>query len=125
MQDPLAGIPATHTDPHDANITIMPPPGGSYTPYNYNYNPTQQQMYPQQNPSEQQTSPYATDNNLPFPSEEDWLTLDLNPLLESNGLGGGDPQWFGAFGPETSNNLEVLGKLINESQWPPGDMGFQ
>lgn len=120
MQDPLAGIPATHTDPHDTNITIMPPPGGSYNLYNYTQNPAQQQMYS----SEQQASPYPMDNNLLFPSEEDWLTLDLNPLLEGSGLNGADNQWFGAFGPETHNNLEVLGKLMNE-QWQNGELGFQ
>ena len=69
-----------------------------------------------------------------MPNEEDWLTLDLNPLLDANALGNPDPAWFGpgAFGPETHNNLEVLGKLFNESYRGdgmnegsgPGGMGF-
>ena len=62
-----------------------------------------------------------------FPS--DWLTLDLQPLLGGNdgmgggGVGGGDNPWFGAFGPETHNNLEVLGKLVNDGGGYRGD-GF-
>ena len=58
-----------------------------------------------------------------FPS--DWLTLDLQPLLGGNdGFGDNNNNnnnnnninnpWFGAFGPETHNNLEVLGKLVND-----------
>ena len=54
-----------------------------------------------------------------FPS--DWLTLDLQPLLGNNdgmGMGGVsdtvNAPWFGTFGPETYNNLEVLGKLAND-----------
>lgn len=63
-----------------------------------------------------------------MPSEEDWLTLDINPLLDPSGLGGGENTWFGAFGPETHNNLEVLGKFVNDQYrvegYEDGGMGF-
>ena len=64
---------------------------------------------------------------MPFPA--DWLTLDLQPLLGNDGMGGGENPWFGAFGPETHNNLEVLGKLVNDGGYKgdgfaDGGMGF-
>ena len=132
MQDPLEGIPRTYNNLHDGNITIMPPIGNAYgytntAPYepapNSNpYSPSQQQAshHPQQ---QAQMQPYAS-NDYTMPSEEDWLTLDLNPLFDPAGFNGGsDNQWFGAFGPETHNNLEVLGRLINEQQYR-GDNGY-
>lgn len=122
-QDMSAG---THLGAYDGNITVMPPPRSVYDNSNFDFpgsmNP---QPYTMQQQQQQAQNIYPTDNHnsLPFPSEEDWLTLDLNPLLENNNLDGGEKQWFGAFGPETHNNLEVLGKLVNE-QWQPGDLGF-
>lgn len=122
---PLAGVSHTHTNPNDTSITIMPPPGGSYS--NYDFNSSNGQSFPHQQ-MPQQGDPYPLDSsnasNLPFPSEEDWLTLDLQPLLDTPGFGMDNNSWYGAFGPETHNNLEVLGKLVNE-QWQPGDLGFQ
>lgn len=114
-QGPLAGIAPTYNSPHDSNISIMPPIGNNYAPFNPTNNfvntfaqsPTQNQNEPQQ--------PFYTnddDNSMPFPA--DWLTLDLQPLLGNDGMGGSDNPWFGAFGPETHNNLEVLGKLVND-----------
>ena len=126
--NPLEGIPQSHTNPHDSNITIMPPPGGSYT--NFDFGTTDVHQYPhQQNAQQQQPqqqNPYSVDNDvtpLPFPSEDDWLTLDLQPLIDTTGFEADNNAWYGAFGPETHNNLEVLGKLVNE-QWHPGDLGF-
>ena len=54
----------------------------------------------------------------------DWLTLDLNPLLDdnNNAFGGMDNAWFGNFGPEINSNLDVLGKLVNEGFG--AEMGF-
>ena len=122
-QNPLAGISRTYNNPYNSNISIMPPLGGQYTTgYNMggnsrSYNQQQQQMYP------------SSSGDMPaMPSEEDWLTLDLQPLLDTSSLGGGENQWFGSFGPEAHNNLEVLGKLVNEPYrtdgYEPGDMGF-
>lgn len=163
FMNPMGGIPHTRTDPNDANIAIMPPPGGSYSNFdlsnpahntnsNSNSNNTnvradrddqaQTMRSSQLSPNssshhhqqQQSPSPYHVggsnsnnNNNNPilFPSEEDWLTLDLQPLFDpSSGFGGMENNaWYGAFGPETHNNLEVLGKLVNE-QWQPGDFGF-
>lgn len=115
---------STYLNAPDSNITVMPPPQSIYANTNYNPNPSAYDL--QQPQPDHQQSPYPLTSpsmpNIPFPSEEDWLTLDLNPLLENNNLESGE-EWFGAFGPETHNNLEVLGKLVNE-QWMPGDMGF-
>ena len=146
----MGGIPHTHTDPNDSSIAIMPPPAGSYNNFNFapnTENPMQpllhslEQLSPTsvQNPKQQPmpyhsldgASPSAGGNAraaFPFPSEEDWLTLDLQPLIDATpGLGDGGNgdggEWYGAFGPETQNNLEVLGKLVNE-QWTPNEFGF-
>jgi len=130
FQNPLAGISRTYNSPHDSNISIMPPIGNTYAnnnnnaSYNLPYSPNQQQASPQQ----QQLQQYPMNNDFTMPSEEDWLTLDLNPLLDTSGMNGGDNQWFGAFGPETHNNLEVLGKLVNDQYrgdgYGDGGMGF-
>lgn len=82
------------------NISIMPPPNSGY-------------LFPDSYPSNNNNatvSPFDT-------NEEDWLTLNLNPLLSSDSTGfqtgvGNDGQWFGNFGPEINGNLEVLGKLV-------------
>lgn len=103
----------------------MPPPGGSYSTFDFVAAGNQQ--FPQQQHQQQQDL-YPMDNNgatpLPFPSEEDWLTLDLQPLIDTTGFEVENNTWYSAFGPETHNNLEVLGKLVNE-QWQPSDLGFQ
>ena len=123
--NPLEGIPRSHTNPHDSNITIMPPPGGSYS--NFDFGTAGAQQYPNQQNPQQRQNPYPMDSNgvipLPFPSEDDWLTLDLQPLIDTTSFEADNNAWYGAFGPETHNNLEVLGKLVNE-QWQPGDLGF-
>lgn len=143
FQNPLAGISRTYNNLHDSNITIMPPIGNTYannanytfsnhSGTNSTYSPTQQHTNHQQRQQQQYAMSNNSNSNNEFnmPSEEDWLTLDLNPLLDtSGGLGGGDSnQWFGAFGPETHNNLEVLGKLVNEQYrgdgYGDGGMGF-
>ncbi|KAL8839872.1 MAG: hypothetical protein Q9170_001552 [Blastenia crenularia] len=92
------------------NISIMPPPNSSY------------QFLP--------SSSYVGNDNSalsPFDNnEEDWLTLNLNPLLSSDSMGfqtgvGNEGQWFGNFGPEINGNLEVLGKLAEG--WETGGLG--
>ncbi|KAL6721708.1 zinc finger transcriptional activator [Lecanora helva] len=139
FQNPLAGISRTYNNPHDSNIAIMPPIGNTYANTDYNFSNTDagnsaQQQYPQ--PHQQQQYPMNNDGNNDFSilSAEDWLTLDINPLLgdPSGGLNGGNGsennQWFGAFGPETHNNLEVLGKFVNDQYRPDayddGSLGF-
>lgn len=57
------------------------------------------------------------------PSEHnyDWLTLDVNPLLQQGqnahsggaGTGMGMGNWAGAFGPEIGESLEMLGMLAD------------
>ena len=134
----------------DSNITVMPPPRGVYNnsayttnsnnQYNSSSQPYEMQLQHQQQqrqtvPQQHAQQPYplnsnSNDLNYGVPSEEDWLTLDLQPLLDGNGMAtDADENWFGnAFGPETQNNLEVLGKLVNEGAWPSGqgvgEMGF-
>ena len=139
LQNPLAGISRTYNDPRDSNIAIMPPIGNAYSSNNFNMPNSgavgsTQQQYIQPQPQQQ----YAMDNdgsNNDFGmfSEEDWLTLDINPLLDpSGGLNGGSGNdtnpWFGAFGPETHNNLEVLGKFVSDQYrvdgYEDGGMGF-
>ena len=79
--------------------------------------------------------PTGDPNSIRAGPEDDWMTIDLNPLLNNEGMVTGvEDDWFGnGFGPDTYNNLEVLGKLVNEgsSPWGPqqgggggGDMGF-
>ena len=158
---------ASYLGAADSNITIMPPPRGVYNntavamnTINNQYISSSNQPYEiPQTPHHQESYPLSSnpnpDSTYVFPSAEDWLTLDLQPLLDNsnnggltNGNGGGGgggtddngsgngsnnsgsgSWWLGnAFGPETQNNLEVLGKLVNEGgSWPAvgGDgMGF-
>ena len=136
FQDPLAGISRTYNNPHDSNINIMPPIGNTYgTTTSYNATSPATAFSSNQPLQQQQYSlPQQVDANNPYnmPTEEDWLTLNLDPLLDTNGLGAVDNTWLGpgAFGPETHNNLEVLGKLFNEGYRGdgygegPGGMGF-
>ena len=126
---PLAGISRTYNSPHDSNISIMPPIGNNYPYNNNNFVNTFTQSPTQQPPFYQN----EVDTMPPFPS--DWLTLDLQPLLGSDGLGsgggggGGDNNnpWLSAFAPETHNNIEVLSKLVNDGgaggMYRGGDFG--
>ena len=114
VPDPLAGVSTDRIDLRDNALTIMPPRDTTYVfPSNYNMGTPssatgsfdyQQQLYP------------ATSSI----SEEDWLTLDLNPLLSDTvhgalGTGSdGNVDWFGNFGPEMRENLEVLGRYFTE-----------
>lgn len=134
FQNPLAGISRTYNNPHDSNITIMPPIGNTYATNNYNFTSPTAYSPNQQSQQQQQQYAMASDNPNAFgvPNEEDWLTLDLNPLLDTSGLSGADSGWFGpgagAFGPETHSNLEMFGKLVNEGYrgdgFGDGGMGF-
>lgn len=125
------------TDPPDNNISIMPPRDTTYdfstfTPpaTNYNINAPNSAGNPFDYQQQQQQQFYPGTSSI---SDEDWLTLDLNPLLVDTGtagLGSGNGtgnDWFGNFGPEITNNLEVLGKLVNEGyrgeSWD-GSLGF-
>ena len=60
---------------------------------------------------------------------QDHRCPDLNGLLDQSGVNGnGWYDWFGAFGPEAQNNLEVLEKLSN-GRYPGlddyGDGGYE
>lgn len=110
----------------DSNsISIMPPPRSIYNDAVYDFNsPTDSIPYAFKH---QQQMPYSN-NMFSIPSEADWMTLDLQPLLDSSNLSGADSQWLGPLGPETHNNLEVLGKLVNDQGAGDGfginEMGF-
>ena len=107
-------------------ISFLPPPNDAYNNLDNSYtvspaNP----LSPLLNQHLQQLYP----NEGPMPSlsgtADDWLTLDLNPLLDdnnNNAFGGVDNAWFGNFGPEINSNLDVLGKLVNEGFG--AEMGF-
>ena len=122
--DALAGISTNHVNPLDNNISIMPPPNEMYnrSDYTSNANPPN---YNDQSFEPQQPQLYADDTVSPQVSQEDWLTLNLNPLLsDTTGFNIGESEnWFGDFGPEIINNLEVLGKLV-EGYEPAGGVGF-
>ncbi|KAL8657606.1 MAG: hypothetical protein Q9226_001749 [Calogaya cf. arnoldii] len=98
----------------DNNISIMPPPDASY----------------QFNPNLYSNNAFYSNSNAVSPfngNEEDWLTLDLNPLLsDSTGfqtsVGNNDGQWFGDL--QINGNLEVLNRLV-EGWDTPGLMGNQ
>ena len=122
IQNPLDGLPTTYDSLRNK---IMPPLGNSYPgsnnpTYNFHspssYNTTQQQ---------QNQEAYAINNegadSTDFGMPMDWLALDLNGLVNQTGIdGNGGYEWLGAFGPETQNNLEVLGKLSN-GRYPGAD----
>lgn len=128
VPDPLAGISTDRIDLRDNALSIMPPRDTTYTfPSHYSIGtPTsatgsfdyQQQLYPAASSI----------------SEEDWLTLDLNPLLSDtvNSAFGpstdGNVDWFGNFGPEMRENLEVLGRFFTEQPradaFEGGPLGF-
>ena len=109
-------------DPNSFNksISILPPPNNAYNvDNNYIFTPAnhlsplinqQQQLYPNDSMSSLSGS------------ADDWLTLDLNPLLDNDAFGGTENPWFGNFGPEMNSNLDVLGRLVNEGF--NGDMAF-
>ena len=98
----------------------MPPPNSSYNiDNNYTFSPVNQ-LPPFTN---QQQQLYSNDGITSLSgTADDWLTLDLNPLLDNTTFGGTDNSWFGNFGPEINSNLDVLGKFVNEGF--NGDMGF-
>ncbi|KAL8998294.1 MAG: hypothetical protein Q9169_002608 [Polycauliona sp. 2 TL-2023] len=121
LQDQRLMTAQNPTNYLDNNISIMPPPDASYQ-----FNPnlyTNNAFY--NNNDSNGISPSFNSNNT---NEEDWLTLDLNPLLASdaNGfqtsVGNNDGQWFGDL--QINGNLEVLGKLV-EGWDTPGLMGNQ
>lgn len=116
---------ANDANSYNKSISIMPPPNNAYNIDNNNYTfspatqlspliTAQQQLYPNEGLSSQNQNLSGT--------ADDWLTLDLNPLLDNSSFGGMDNPWFGNFGPEINSNLDVLGRLVNEGFG--GDMGF-
>lgn len=117
-QNPLAGLPRSYNNPHDSNISIVPPIGNTYLHSNAN-NTSYQFASPSSSTystSQQPNYNMAGNNDFSMPTEEDWLTLNMNPLLggDGSGMSGADGQWLSAFGPEMADNLEVLGKLTGE-----------
>ena len=125
------------TDLSTRNISIMPPPNNAYnlnlTNNNYAFSPSSQSsplpfLNQDQQPQQQQQL-YQNDNftNLSG-SADDWLTLDLNPLLDNSAFGGVENPWFGNYGPEINSNLDVLGRMVNEGfrgdGFEGGEIGF-
>ena len=150
LQGPLAGISKSPIDPNDSSITIMPPPDYFYSnPYTFNSPNCTQQFTPQLSPNhsnhtnnsyqkqyQQQTSPqdvslqnqdyHQTNNYVPSNSYH-WLTLDVNPLLNTNDNqfagSAGTNSWSTPFGPDLGNSLEMLDMLANDP-FAGGDMAF-
>ena len=127
-QNPLAGLPRDYNNPRDSNISIIPPIGSNWA----QQNPSSTTNYPFTNPnaniygSGQQATAYGMPGNateFPMTTEDDWLTLNVNPLLGGDGSGmtGNDGTWLSAFGPEMHDNLEVLGKLTGEQGYGNGN----
>lgn len=106
------------------NINIMPPPHSAYNLNNYAFSPASLSSPAPLIPNQQQLYPSDNFANL----TDDWLTLDLNPLLDNSAYSGADNPWFGNFGPEINSNLDVLGRLVNDGfkdgGFEGGDMGF-
>ena len=110
----------------------MPPPNSAYNLNNsYTFSPASQlspgPLISQNQP--QQPHLYQNDNLVNLSgTADDWLTLDLNPLLDNSAFGGAENPWFGNFGPEINSNLDVLGRLVNEQfrgeGFEGGEMGF-
>ena len=107
--------------PYNKSISIMPPPNNAYNFDNsYIFSPANQ-LSPLISGQQQQLYPADGLSGLSG-TADDWLTLDLNPLLDNAAFGGADNSWFGNFGPEINSNLDVLGRLVNEGF--NGDVGF-
>ncbi|MCJ1230631.1 hypothetical protein MMC12_007305 [Toensbergia leucococca] len=134
--NPVIGVATDNT------ITIMPPPDYLFTSTDYAFNPEnlEPQPYdlflpPHSSPQQHHfyspttTNTTNTTSSTLIPSS-DWLTLDLNPLLDATqGMNGSLDQWDGSFGPEIHSNLDVLGRLVNEPYrvgegYDLGGMGF-
>jgi len=118
-----------YNNPHDSNISIIPPIGNTWAHSNPNSNnyPFRSTSSSTYSPSQQHSSYSMAGNNPDFsiPTEDDWLTLNVNPLLgDGSGMSGANDQWLGAFGPEMHDNLEVLGKLTGEQGYGNGNGGM-
>lgn len=116
IQDTLGAICGERPDIRESGFSIMPPRDNAYDfSYNAKYNAgTPNSAAGSYDP--QQALPSATSG-----FSDEWLTLDLNALLPETlngevGTSWADPHadWYANFGPGISENLEVLGKLVNE-----------
>ncbi|KAI4163394.1 MAG: hypothetical protein LQ342_002901 [Letrouitia transgressa] len=126
-RSPPAGLPPNPINPqaNTNNIAIMPPPNNAYYVNNNFFSNSFPSPSSTESPNSYPNKSSANSGELPsFPTEEDWLTLDLNPLLTdtggltSGGGGmGGDSQWFGNFGPDIDGNLEMLGNWLRDGRW--------
>ena len=118
-------------DSSTRNISIMPPPNSAYNLHHNNYSfSLASQLSPAPLLKQDQNPLYQNDNftNLSGGSADDWLTLDLNPLLDNNVFGGMENPWFGNLGPEINSNLDVLGRLVNDQfteGFEGGETGFE
>jgi hypothetical protein len=98
-------------------------PHAVYSPFSSMQPLTPHQQAQSQQPQQQ----YAFSPSLSSGSGGyDWLALDVNPLLNSsqNGVSAngnvGSIPWSGAFGPEISDSLEMLGVLADGYGFPDG-----
>ena len=116
----------------DLNNTVMPPPRGMYphptanTWHNSNSSMNggsygQSAFSNMGSPTSPQTSHFYDNiggipTNVPYSSGDDWLTLPLDNLMDSDGLiPGGDPMSFGSiFGLETRDGLGDMDRLADE-----------
>ncbi|KAL8795065.1 MAG: hypothetical protein Q9195_002362 [Heterodermia aff. obscurata] len=112
--DPDPDLNPYNNTNNKTNISFLPPPTNDI---DYTISPA--------NP----LSPLLINHQLYPPTNnndggvDDWLTLDLNPLLDDSNPGGMDNAWLGNFGPEINGNLDVLGRLVSEG-FGGAEMGF-
>lgn len=130
LLQPPSGLSGEQVPMRSSTPNIMPPPVPIYNNNIYNYDQQPQMPLYQPNPPSGSLSSGS--------AEEDWMTMDLSSLLDngnvngphggSNGFGFGNldmNNYFGNFGPEVGGNLEVLGKLVDETDYMgmPDGMG--
>ena len=118
----------SYPTPSNPNPQIYPP----------QMSPTPNQTYPQQQQHQQQypVSPeqqqQQRQQQVPYDLGYDWITLDVQPLVTNNYANNTTSSqmssnvWAGAFGPEISDSLEMLGMLItNDPYSVQGNEGDQ
>ena len=122
LLQPPPGLLGDQVPIRSSTPNIMPPPVPIYNNTIYNYEQQPQMPLYQPNPPSGSLSSGSAD--------EDWMTMDLSSLLDhgtvsapnggNNSFGFGNldmNNYFGNFGPEVGGNLEVLGKLVDETDY--------
>ncbi|KAI9818267.1 MAG: hypothetical protein M1832_004483 [Thelocarpon impressellum] len=108
--NPLFGISTASVDPDDLNVSIMPPPPGSF-----NFTPSYNSNNVDAN-GNLTIGGGVSDDGSAYPA--DWLGLDLNPLLNYGGggvgAGGGASQAYGS--GVSVGGFDLLEVLLNDME---------